>query len=240
MTTFSVIASGSLTFTPPVWVWMKTWTPLACAAAQTGSKSRRVVRLRWHRREENRPEPAGGGALDLGHRLLDVGQGDGGGRRQPGEVRAEPLDDVVVVDAGVGHRQLVVVRVEAEERQVRVHDPDVHPVEVEVLEDQFGVTLGHPSPRLAVPRDRPAFEPRGVQAPELPCPTFDQWLDLEVVLPDPSLPQVLGQAGDEEVGGLEDVPVGGHDKGLVLHVLSLPCVFQRVASANCAKLLPRG
>ncbi len=40
MTTLSVVDSGSSTFTPPVWVWMKTCTPLASAAAQTGSKSR--------------------------------------------------------------------------------------------------------------------------------------------------------------------------------------------------------
>ena len=40
MTTLSVTASGSLTFTPPVWVWMNTCTPLAWAAAHTGSKSR--------------------------------------------------------------------------------------------------------------------------------------------------------------------------------------------------------
>ena len=118
----------------------------------------------------------------------------------------------------------MVVGVEPEEREVGVHDPDVDPVEVEVLEDQLGVTLGHPAPRLAVARDRPTFEPGGVQAPELPRPTFDQRLDLEVVLPDPTVPQVLGQAGDEEVGGLEDVPVGGDDKGLVRHVLSLPSV----------------
>src|SRR5262249_46962463 len=40
MTTLSVVDSGSLIFTPPVCVWMNTCTPLACAAAQTGSKSR--------------------------------------------------------------------------------------------------------------------------------------------------------------------------------------------------------
>ena len=40
ITTFSVVDAGSLTFTPPVWVWMKTCMPLAWAAAHTGSKSR--------------------------------------------------------------------------------------------------------------------------------------------------------------------------------------------------------
>ena len=37
MTTLSVVAVVSFTFTPPVWVWMNTWRPLACAAAHTGS-----------------------------------------------------------------------------------------------------------------------------------------------------------------------------------------------------------
>src|ERR1700730_17092111 len=40
MTTFNVVDAGSSTFTPPVWVCMNTCTPLACAAAHTGSKSR--------------------------------------------------------------------------------------------------------------------------------------------------------------------------------------------------------
>src|SRR5579884_3386387 len=40
ITTFRVVDAGSFTLTPPVWVWMKTCTPLACAAAHTGSKSR--------------------------------------------------------------------------------------------------------------------------------------------------------------------------------------------------------
>ena len=40
MTTLSVVDSGSLTFTPPVWVWMKMCWPLAWAAAHTGSRSR--------------------------------------------------------------------------------------------------------------------------------------------------------------------------------------------------------
>ena len=40
MTTLSVVDAGSSTFTPPVCVWMNTWTPLAWAADHTGSKSR--------------------------------------------------------------------------------------------------------------------------------------------------------------------------------------------------------
>ena len=40
MTTLSVVDVGSLTLMPPVCVWMNTCTPLAWAAAHTGSKSR--------------------------------------------------------------------------------------------------------------------------------------------------------------------------------------------------------
>ena len=40
MTTLSVEEAGSLTLTPPVWVWKKTCRSLAWAAAQIGSKSR--------------------------------------------------------------------------------------------------------------------------------------------------------------------------------------------------------
>src|SRR2546426_12440286 len=40
MTTLSVDEAGSLTFTPPVWVWKNACTPAAWAAAQIGSKAR--------------------------------------------------------------------------------------------------------------------------------------------------------------------------------------------------------
>ena len=76
----------------------------------------------------------------------------------------------------------------------------------------LGVALGHPAARLAVAGDRPALEPGRVQAPEDPGAALDERLDLEVLLPDAAVPQVLREAGDEEVGGLEDVPVGGDDK----------------------------
>ena len=39
-TTLRVVASGSLTFTPPVWVWKNGWRPVAESAAHTGSRSR--------------------------------------------------------------------------------------------------------------------------------------------------------------------------------------------------------
>ena len=139
----------------------------------------------------------------------------------------------------------MVVGVEPEEREVRVHDPDVDAVEVEILEDRLGVALGHPPAGLAVARDGPPVEAGCVQAAEDPRPALDERLDLEVVLPDAAVAQVLGQAGDEEVRGLEDVPVGRDDKGLVRHVLSLPSVCghtagEEVPRGNCAKLLPRG
>ena len=85
-----------------------------------------------------------------------------------------------------------------------------------------GVALGHPPAGLAVARDRPPLEAGRVQPPELAGPALDQRLDLEVVLPHPPVPQVLWQAGDEEVGGFEDVPVGGDDKLLLCHGGDLP------------------
>ncbi len=130
----------------------------------------------------------------------------------------------------------MVVGVEAEERQVRVHDPDVDAVELEVLDDRLGVALGHASAGLAVAGDRPALEAGRVQAPEDPRTAFDERFDLEVVLPHAAVAQVLGEAGDEEVGGLQDVPVGRDDKGLVRHVLPIPpCTGDDPRS--CAKLL---
>ena len=109
-----------------------------------------------------------------------------------------------------------------------MHDPDVDAVGVEVLEDHLGVALGHPAARLAVAGDRPPLEPGRVQAPEDPGPALDQRLDLEVVLPDPPVPQVLGQAGGEEVGGLEDVPVGGDDELLRCHGCDLPAPGRKI------------
>ena len=110
-----------------------------------------------------------------------------------------------------------------------MHDPDVDSVEGEVLEDHFGVALGHPPARLAVPGDRPPLEPGRVQSPEDPGPTLDERLDLEVVLPDRPVPQVLGQTGDEEVGGLEDVPVGGNDELLLCHGCDLPALGRKIS-----------
>ena len=195
----------------------------------------RVVGLGRRRRQEDGPEAAGGDPLDLGHRVVDVGERNGGGGDQTREVRREPLDDVVVVHAGVGDGQLVVVGVEAEERQVRMHDPDVDAVDVEVLEDHLGVALGHPAARLAVAGDRPPLEPGRVQSPEDPGPALDQRLDLEVVLPDPPVPQVLGQAGGEEVGGLEDVPVGGDDELVLCHGCDLPAPGRKISMTGRAR-----
>jgi hypothetical protein len=82
-----------------------------------------------------------------------------------------------------------------------MHDPDVDPVGFEVFDDDLRVALGDPAACLAVPGDRPALEPWRVQSPEDPGPVLDERLDLEVVLPDRPVAQVLGQAGDEQVGG---------------------------------------
>ena len=101
--------------------------------------------------------------------------------------------------------------------------PTSTPSEVHVLEDHLGVALGHPPARLAVAGDRPALEPGRVQPPEDPGPALDQRLDLEVLLPHAPVPQVLRQAGHEQIGGLQDVPVGGDDKLLLLSWLCPSC-----------------
>ena len=90
-----------------------------------------------------------------------------------------------------------------------------------------GIALGHAPARLAVAGDRPALEAGRVQPPEDPRPAFDEGFDLEVVLPHAAVAQVCGEAGDEQVGGLEDVTVGRDDKGLVRHVLSHSSVHRR-------------
>ena len=118
-----------------------------------------VVRARRRRRQEDGPQPGGGDPLDLGDGVVDVGDRHGSGRADAVEVPAEPLDDVVVVDAGMGHRQLVVVGVEPEEREVRVHHGDVDAVELHVLDDEIGIALGRAALRLAVAGDRPPGKP---------------------------------------------------------------------------------
>ena len=98
-----------------------------------------VVGLRRHRRQEDRPEPAGGDPFDLRDRFADNGDRNRRRGHDPSEVRGEPLDDVVVVGARVRHRQLVVVAVEREQRTVRVQQLRVDAVEVHVLDDPFGI-----------------------------------------------------------------------------------------------------
>ena len=66
----------------------------------------------------------------------------------------------------MGDGELVVVGVEPEEREIRVHDPDVDPVEGEILKDDVGVAFGHPAAGLTVAGDRPSFEAGRVQAPD--------------------------------------------------------------------------
>ena len=48
---------------------------------------------------------------------------------------------------------------------------------------------------------------------------LDERLDLEVLFPDRAVAQVLREAGAEQVGGLEEVPVGGDDEVLLQRVL---------------------
>jgi hypothetical protein len=110
-----------------------------------------------------------------------------------------------------------------------MHDSDVDTVEVEVFEDHLGVALGHSTSGLTVPGDRPPFEPGSMQSPEDPGPALDEGLDLEVVLPHGPVAQVLGQAGDEEVGRLEDVAVGGDDELLLCHGCDLPALGRKIS-----------
>ena len=42
--------------------------------------------------------------------------------------------------------------------------------------------------------------------------SLDERVDFEVLLPEPAVPQVLRQPGPEQVGRLDDVPVGGDNK----------------------------
>ena len=197
-------------------------------AAQIGVELPRVVGPGRRRRQEDGPEPERGGALDLHDGIVHVRQRDGGGRRQPGEVGAETLDDVVVVDAGVGDRQVVVVGVEAEERQVRVHDADVDAVGVQILQNDFGVALGHAPSGLAIARNGPPLEAGRVQPAEFGSAAVHERLNLEVVLPDAAVPQILREARDEEVGRFEDVPVSGDDKLLLCHGCALPARGRKI------------
>ncbi len=71
--------------------------------------------------------------------------------------------------------------------------------------------------------------------PEEARAALDERLDLEVVLPDPAVAQVLRQAGDEEIGGFEDVPVGGNDKLLLCHGCALPAWGRKITMTERAR-----
>jgi hypothetical protein len=177
----------------------------------------RVVRLRGHSRQQDAAEAGGRDTLDLRDGVVDVGDRHRSRGREPREVRCEPLDDVTVVDPSVRHRQLVIVGVQPEQRQVRVHHLDVDAVEVHVVEDELRVAFGHPPAGLAIAGDRPPLEPRAVQAPKDARAALDERLDLEVLFPDRAIAQVRREAGDEQVGRLQDVPVCRDDEVLLRH-----------------------
>ena len=221
-TTLRVTASSSWTLTPPVWVWKKGWSPVARERVPHRIEVARVVAPRRRGRQEHGPEPGGGDPLDLGDGVGDVGDRDRRGGADAVEVRREPLGDVVVVDAGVRHRELVVVGVEPEQREVRVHHLHVDAVEVHVLEDDVGIALGRAPAGLAVAGDRPALVAGGVQPPEDGGAALDERLDLEVLLPHRPIAEVLGEAGLEQVDGLEEVPVARDDEVLRRSWLASP------------------
>ena len=110
-----------------------------------------------------------------------------------------------------------------------MHHSDVDSVGFEILNDHVRVALGHPAACLTVAGDRPPLEAGSVEPAEDPGPALDERLDLEVVFPDGAVAQVLGQAGREEVGGLEDVPVGGDDKLRLCHGCDLPARGRKIS-----------
>ena len=91
---------------------------------------------------------------------------------------------------------------------------DVDAVEGQVLDDAVRVAISGVAHRRGGARHRPALEAGRVEVAEDPDPSFDQRLDLEVLLPHRPVREVLGQAGQEQVGGLEEVPIRRDDKGL--------------------------
>jgi hypothetical protein len=120
------------------------------------------------------------------------------------------------------HRELVVVGVQPEQRQVGVQHLRVDAVEVHVLEDVLGVALRRAPARLAVPRDRPALETGRVEAAEDAGAVLDERLDLEVLFPHRTVAEVLREAGLEEVDRFEQVPVPGDDEVRVRHRCAPP------------------
>jgi hypothetical protein len=61
-----------------------------------------------------------------------------------------------------------------------------------------------------------------VQPPEDPGAPLDERLDLEVLFPDCSIPEVLRQAGEEQIRRLEEVTVGRNNEFLRRHRCVLP------------------
>ena len=114
-----------------------------------------------------------------------------------------------------------------------MHDLHVDAVEVHVFEDVLGVAFGHPPARLAIPRDRPALVSRRVQFPEDARAALDERLDLEVFFPDRAVAQVLREASAEQVGGLEEVPVGRDDE--ILLATCLATLDQPVGTGNTVR-----
>src|SRR6516225_7399026 len=148
-TCFNAIDSASPTFTPPVAQWKNTCAPIARVAAHNGASS---------------GDQYGRGA--------DVGERDRRSGDDAVEVRRVAFDDVVVVDAGVGDRQFVVVAVEREQRTVRVHQLRVDAVEIHVLEHSLRVARVRRTVVVAVARHRPALETGRADTREL---TYAAW-----------------------------------------------------------------
>src|SRR2546423_3316288 len=76
---------------------------------------------------------------------------------------------------------------------------------------------------MAIPRHCPALEARRTEPSEVTYAALDEWLDLEVFLPERPIPQMLRQTSEEEIGRLNDVPVGRDDKVLFGHSMRPSC-----------------
>ena len=104
-----------------------------------------------------------------------------------------------------------------------MHHRGVDAVGREVLEDDLGDRPRGCAAGLAVREIRPPSNPGVCRRRKTRRTVLDERLDLEVLLPDAAVAEVLGEAGDEEVGGLEDVAVGRDHEALLLPSSGTSC-----------------
>src|SRR5207245_3474852 len=91
---------------------------------------------------------------------------------------------------------------------------------------------------MAIPRHRPALEARRTEPSEVGYAALDEWLDLEVFLPERPIPQMLRQTSEEQIGRLHDVPVGRDDKVLFGHSMRPSCAGLARAGGRAQEVYP--